>query len=160
VSSRAGRYPLEAARSLRADDVEKAQLKLARALRELEALEGVHARAVDLTAQRAHRISDERALEIERDRAGRSAAEMLSGQAWLRRLGAEHERAQEAERAARADVQAAELESEKMRAQLAQARAEAEAVERHHERWQQERKRVRLAKEEAEAEEHVGSRRR
>ncbi len=159
MTSRPGRYPLEAARSLRAEQVDRAQKELARALRELEAVEGLHARAVARTAERAGRISSERAQEIERDRGERSAAEMLSGQAWLRRLGAEHERAQEAERAARTDVKAAEAESEKMREQLAQARAEAEAVERHYQRWQQERKRVRLAKEEAEAEEHTGSKR-
>ena len=156
MSTGGGRYPLEAARTLRDDAVEVARQALSTAMRELEALEHQRDRATELVLERTRRIEHERVAEAEKDASGRSAAHMLAGQAWIRRLETEREQARVAERAAQADVRAGEGAVESKRAALAQARAEAKAVEHHHERWTRDRKRAALAKEEAEAEEHAG----
>lgn len=159
MSDPGGRYPLEAARTLRQDAVEVAQRALADALAVVEAKERLRSAAADAVRQKLEQLRAEEQREADRDRQGRSAAEMMTGRSFLRRLAAERDQAQQALGEAEAAVESATREAEARRDGLGQARAEAKAVEKHHEGWESERKRVRLAKEEAEAEEHSTRRR-
>lgn len=144
------KYPLEAARTLRAVELERAERDLGEAIAGLE-------------AKRKHRILLDAALHaFDRETADRSVVEGATTGAALQRLEAygqgrrERRKALETERAESAKaLERAEIEVERARQRLAEAHAAHGAVERHHDRFEEAEKR---AAEEAEADERDGSR--
>jgi hypothetical protein len=160
VAARA-RYPLEAARTLRAEEEERRAEELVAANAASDEAQLALERA--RSAWTAHRGETRRvaAEEAARDRAGRAVAETLRTLAWLDRRG--REAAELGERALEAEQTAARARAavEEAKASLAQARAEREAVEKHHAEWTAAQKRALEAREEEEADErntHRGSR--
>ncbi|MEZ4335181.1 MAG: hypothetical protein R3B82_00950 [Sandaracinaceae bacterium] len=139
-------YPLEAAKTLRASERERAERALADRERELsEARAGTQA-ARDALAAHRERMAARRAP------APTTGAALQREQAFLDRLRAEEEALRKAltdqaarERAAARSVRAA-------RAALGRAHVDEEVVARHEERWRGERKRTaeRAAEEELE----------
>lgn len=149
------RYPLAAVQALKKDAEELAARALASAIdahaRAVEGRERADARRREHVEATARVEQDERA----RDAAGRSVAEALTAQAWLRQrkveltqlVGAlDAARREEAERAQAIDA---------ARSQLASARAEVEALEKHRAKWEAEEARVLERREEAEADDRA-----
>jgi hypothetical protein len=127
----APKYPLEAARALRAEEEEEKKRALAAAVRAQDEAAAAVARAD--RALRDHRAETARvaAEELERDRQGRKIDETLQAQAYLRGRGAEEAGLKKALDAARAEEREAAAAVEAARAQLAEARAAREAIEKH-----------------------------
>jgi len=142
-------YPLEAARTLRAEELDAAKLGLAAALQRLDAAES----ELELARVRKeeHAAATREVHAREKRIEARSAAELLQGQSYLRRRRDEAQALLEAEREAQRVVGEATKEAEDARSALADARAQAEAVERHYAKWKAERAAKALRKEEDEA---------
>ena len=149
----AERYPLEAARTLRAQELEDAKSALGRRTASLVEAEAAVTRAEAELARHGEETAAIAAREHARDDAGRSAADMLSVQAYLSRRAAEkqahHDRIREAKHAAAEAAEAVEA----ARAALADARAAREAVEKHYEAWLRERRVAAERRADAEADE-------
>ena len=147
------RYPLEAARALREQELEDAKSELARRTAALADAEAAVERAEAELARHEEETAAIAAREHARDAAGRSASEMLGAQTYLARRAAEKQAHQnEIRDAKRAATEAAEA-LEASRAALAAARAAREAVEKHYEAWERERRNTAERRAEADAEE-------
>ena len=154
------RYPLEAVRTLRADEEAVARDALAtrlRAQRDAElAVAQASASAATHREETAHVERGERAA----DRAGRPIAETLLAGDWLRRRRAEADMLARAVSGAVREHAEATSASERARSTLADARAAREAVEKHHATWLAGERRAEEARAEAEAEDAMAGRRR
>lgn len=142
-------YPLEAARKLRAEELEAAKRALAAAIEGVSIAEQALARVQSKRDEHA-RATREAQLEVTGP-AQRSAAELLQGQAYLDRRRSEAVALAERVAEAESELANARARVEAARAALADARAQAEAVERHHAKWVAEaaRKAERKAEDEA-----------
>ena len=153
------RYPLEAARALRADEESAVKDALAARLREQQEAEE---RVTQAQARLAtHREETARVAQVERaaDALGRSVAETLRAGDWLKRRGDESARlAKSVSDAVQKRVEAAAA-SERARAGLADARAAREAVEKHHAAWLAGERRAEESRAEAEADDLIAGRR-
>lgn len=153
------RYPLEAARTLRADEEATARDALAARLRDQQDAEDAVTRAQGRVA--THREETARVARLERaaDGAGRSVGETLRASSWLTRRRAEADAlARSLGEAVSRHVEAGAA-SERARAALADARAAREAVEKHHSAWLASEKRAAEARAEAEADDVNAGRR-
>ncbi len=148
----AARYPLEAARRLRAREEDDARDALAARLEALRTADEAHARSTAQLA--AHRAETARitAEEAQADARGRSLAESLRAADWQRRRRSEDTALRAAVDEAERTKHAAARAVEDARTALGEARAAREAVERHHEAWQAEARRHTERRAEAEAE--------
>lgn len=150
------RYPLEAARDLRGQELDEAARALGDASRRVDLAERSVASA--RAAIEAHDVAREAHRAAENARGSRSADDMLRGLAYEERLDCEREAlvatAQEADEA----LALARAHEDSARTALAEARAAQEAVERHYEAWEEERRRVAEKKAEDEAEDVALSR--
>jgi hypothetical protein len=153
------RYPLAAARTLRAREEDAAREALAAAIDALRAAEDAHAHAEARCV--AHRAETARigAAEADADTAGRSLAESLRAADWQRRRRIEDAALRSARDDAERARQAAATAVEAARATLAAARAAREAVERHFAAWQDEARRDAERRAETEAEDVQAGRR-
>lgn len=154
------RYPLEAVRTLRADEEAAARDALAARLRTQQDAEEAVASARARVA--THRDETARVERRERvaDGAGRPVAETLLAGDWLRHRRAEAETLESAVRDAAQEHAEATSAAELARAMLADARAAREAVEKHHATWLAGERRAEEARAEAEAEDVMAGRRR
>lgn len=142
-------YPLEAARTLRAEELEAAKRALATAIERVSEAEAVLERA---RARRDEHARATREAELKVTGPGvRSADALLQGQAYLKRLRTEAEALAEKVSAAEDALRTARDGVERAREALAEARAQAEAVERHHAKWLAEKARKAERKAEDEA---------
>jgi flagellar biosynthesis chaperone FliJ len=145
-------YPLQALRSLRADEEEHARRSLAEAISQLElASRGREAASV---AVASHREATARTLAAEAARAPSVVRvdDAIHARAWRERRGAELVRLESALGESRRVEAEAERALEAARESLASASREREAIEKHHARWLDERRRLAEAREEAESE--------
>lgn len=142
-------YPLEAARTLRAEELEEAKRALAAAIQRVGEAEAVLERAQQRREEHG-RETREAQLRITGPGA-RSAAELQQGQAYLQRRRDEAEALAEKVAQAEGALQEARAGVDHAQTALAEARAQAEAVERHHAKWKAalERKAERKAEDEA-----------
>ena len=151
-------YPLEAARTLRQNEVDVARADLAR---KTAAVTDAELRASEaLRLLESHR-SDSKAhqeLERARDIAGRTAADMARARAYSARRRTEEAALVDAHAAAMAEVDQARDEADRARGALALARAAQEAVERHRAAWEEEQRKAAEARREAEIDDIVSSR--
>jgi flagellar biosynthesis chaperone FliJ len=147
----AERYPLEAARTLREQELEDAKSELGGRSAALADAEAAVTRAEAELARHDEETARIAAREHVRDDAGRSAADMLAAQAYLSRRAAERQ----AHRDRIGDAKHAAAEAAEAvvaaRAALAAARAAREAVEKHYEAWLRERRLTAERRAEAEA---------
>jgi len=153
------RYPLEAARALRADEEAAAKDALAARLREQQEAEE---RVTQAQARLAtHREETARVAQLERaaDGIGRSVAETLRAGDWLKRRGDESSRLAKSVAGAVQKRVEAVAASERARAGLAEARAAREAVEKHHAVWLAGERRAEESRAEAEADDLIAGRR-
>ena len=150
-------YPLEAARTLRQEELEAAKRALGAAIERVSEAEAVLERARARREEHA-RSSREAELKVTGSEV-RSADAMLQGQAYLRRLRAEAEALAEKLEAARGALSDAEAGADRAREALADARAQAEAVERHHAKWLAEKARQAERRAEDEADDRSSSHR-
>jgi len=149
VSKLAERYPLEAARELRAKAVDEAGEALAAAVRaHADATQNVE-RARDRLAR--HDQETTAFVQSERTVGARRADDALIAQAYLARRRKERADHVAAVGRAEEDARAKERAVIAARDALASAQAEAEAVEKHHARWLEERRK----RAEAEADDEV-----
>ncbi len=153
------RYPLEAARTVRAHGVEQAEAELAVRTSALE--EAKQALDEARGALRAHleRVKQEKDALARGEEAGGSAAELARGSAFLSRRRNEEEALGAAIRAAEKAVGDAQSKVDEARTTLAEAQAEKDVVERHHDRFRGDEKRERERRAEAEAEDLAQARR-
>ena len=148
------RYPLEAARKLRAQEVEEKKAELG------AALAGVSAHEEKLEREKAA-LSEHQALRAKfrrEERGGGDGAELMRRVAYEQRLASEERDKKQHVEDAQNELRNAERAADAARASLAQARAEAEAVEKHHQRWLAEQKQRAERAEEAEADDLASSR--
>lgn len=145
-------YPLEALRTLRANERDDAARRLAEAVAAHQLASEATARASNALRDHAAATEATLARESTRPLSASAATDALQLRAWRDRrkreadtLRADLERAREAERRASDGVDQA-------RAALATAETEREAIERHHRRWLDEQRRAAEARAEAEAE--------
>jgi hypothetical protein len=153
------RYPLEAARTLRAEEELAAKHALAARLDEQRRAEEAATLAEKQLDE--HRRETARITERERaaDGAGRAVGETLRATAWLKRRNTEAEDLSKALHAASQTRAEARAASDRARAALADARAAREAVEKHHEAWLASERRAEEARAEAEIEDVMAGRR-
>jgi len=150
-------YPLEAARTLRSEELEAAKRALGVAIEHVNEAEAVLQRA---EARREAHASSTRQAELKVTGPGvRSADALLQGQAYLKRLRSEAEALTAKVSAAQDALRTAREGVERARDGLAEARAQAEAVERHHAKWVAERARKAERKAEDEADDRSSSHR-
>ena len=147
------RYPLEAARALRAAEEDARVGELADAMRTLE-VAGAAVKDAEHAA-RTHQEHTDRVRDDEsaRDGRGRPASETVRAQDWLARRRSEARRLEVSIGAARDVERSAEAAVEHARVRLATARAEREAIEKHFTKWSQARARAVERREDDEADE-------
>ncbi len=145
-------YPLEALRSLRADEEELARRALAEAVARLDLAST--ARQAASEAVTAHRDATARKLAAEAARALAlvRVEDAIHARAWRERRASELSRLEGALAESRRLEAEAASALEAARENLASARREREAIEKHHTRWLDERRRLAEAREEAESE--------
>jgi len=153
-------YPLGAARTLRQVALDEATHELGQRSAEVVVAQEAVDRAEAALRAHGERTEVARAREASLDSAGRSAADMVLGRDYLRRLDEEERRlVDDTLRSQKGRLDATAREDE-ARTRVAEARAALEAVEQHRERWLAEQSRAAEAREEAEAEDVVASRHR
>lgn len=152
------RYPLEAARTLRAEEEAAAKEALAARLRELQAAGETVTRARDRLATHGEETAQVAERERKSDGAGRSVAETLRAGDWLRRRRAEADALAKAVNEAVRERAEAATATECARTMLADSRAAREAVEKHYAAWLSGEKHAAEAREEAEVEDLMANR--
>ncbi|MCB9612848.1 MAG: hypothetical protein H6722_10395 [Sandaracinus sp.] len=150
------RYPLEAARELRERAVDEAGEALAAAVRAHAEASQAHSRAC--AKLEAHEVETRAFVEAERQAGPRRIEDFQHAQAYLTRRRTEREAHVAAIARAADEVTARERDVVTARDALATAKAEAQAVEKHHERWQDERRKRAEARAEDEVEDLVSAR--
>jgi hypothetical protein len=129
------RYPLEAARTLRDAERERAESALAAVLEELRQAAARRVRAQErLAAFRRER--EERAASGDEHASSCTAAELRRAALFLERLRREEHRLAAAYERANEEWARAQDAVERARRRVAEAAARSEIVERHRERWQ------------------------
>ncbi|MCB9593931.1 MAG: hypothetical protein H6719_14450 [Sandaracinaceae bacterium] len=143
------RYPLEAARVVRAGARERAEQILARARRELEVAREVTIASRDALERFRAEASERRA----RASAPTTGAALLRERAYGERLSAEEARRVRELAGAHAEERRAARAVRDARRELGSAHAEEQVVNEHRERWDQRRRREAERAEEEELEE-------
>lgn len=151
-------YPLEALRTLRAEEEDAAGRALAQAIRAHEEAAGVTRRALEARDAHEAETSAMIARESARPLTEVRATDATHLRAWRDRRRGELAGLEASVAKARADEAARRGETEAAREALASARREREAIEKHHARWSEEQRRAAEAKEEAEAEDRAARR--
>ncbi|AKF08836.1 hypothetical protein [Sandaracinus amylolyticus] len=151
------RYPLEAARTLRAEEQEVAERALAAAISAHDAAQRARERAEE--TRRAHAAETERVAREERALDGRTALDLMRLEEWIARRRREERTLASRVSHASETERTSERAVEEARAALATVRAEREAVERHHGAWLDARRRTAEQKEQDEADERASRRR-